>query len=157
MLQPQRRYYLLVILGLQTAAAFGTDWPVLSLADAIERALKRHAAIPAAEAKRQSAEGLALQSRARPNPAFTFQMENWRFDASPAFRPGNDVDWFAFVSQRIEAGGKRAKRADVGRQNASLAELELDLLKWNVRQEVRRAYYRGVAGSAAASDNNRKQ
>jgi len=144
MLQLPRHSYLLILSGLWITPAFGEDSPILSLADAIEKALNRHAAIPAADAKRQSAEGLAVQNRFRPNPTFTFQMENWRFDGLPAFRPGYDVDWFAFVSQSVEAGGKRARRADVGKQSTGLATLELELVKWNVRQEVRQAYYRAL-------------
>ena len=142
---------------LTASSTLGADLPVLTLADAVEGALSRHAIIPAAQAKLHSAEGLAVQARAHPNPAFTFQMENWRFEGSPAFQPAQDVDWFAYVSQRIETGGKRAKRTEVGKQNTGLAALELELLKWNVRQEVRRAYYRALLAQkrlAMMTENN---
>lgn len=143
-MQLSKHYHWFLLGGLLTVPAFGADLPALNLADAIERALSRHAVIAAAQARLHSAEGLVVQARAHPNPAFTFQMENWRFTGSPVFQPGQDVDWFAFVSQRVETGGKRARRTDVGRQNTGLAALELELVKWNVRQEVRRAYYRAL-------------
>ncbi len=130
--------------GLLVTSALGADLPILNLADAVARALNRRAAIPAAEARLRGAEGLTAQARAHPNPALTFQMENWRFGGSPEFQPADDVDYFAYVSQRIETGGKRARRTDVGTQNTGLAALELRLLKWNIRQEVRRAFYRAL-------------
>jgi outer membrane protein, heavy metal efflux system len=143
-LQLPKHYRWLLLSGLLTVPALAADLPVLSLTEALERALSRHALIAAAESRLRSAEGLVVQARAHPNPAFTFQMENWRFEGAPAFQPAQDVDWFAFVSQRIETGGKRARRTDAGKQNTGLAALELELLKWNVRQEVRRAYYRAL-------------
>jgi cobalt-zinc-cadmium efflux system outer membrane protein len=143
-LQLSKHYHWLFLGALLAMPTLGADLPVLSLADAVERALSRHAVITAAEARVHSTEGQLVQARAHPNPAFTFQMENWRFSGSPAFQPAQDVDWFAYVSQRVETGGKRARRTDVGRQNTGLAALELELVKWNVRQEVRRAYYRAL-------------
>ena len=140
----QQHLQFLTLSGLLTASTLGADLPVLNLADAVGRALNRRAAIPAAEARLRGTEGLTAQARAHPNPAFTFQMENWRFGGSPEFQPADDVDYFAYLSQRIETGGKRARRTDVGKQNTGLAALELRLLKWNIRQEVRRAYYRAL-------------
>ena len=140
----QQHFQILTLGGFLTASTLGADLPVLNLADAVGRALNRRAAIPAAEARLRSAESLTAQARAHPNPAFTFQMENWRFGGSPEFQPADDVDYFAYLSQRIETSGKRARRTDVGKQNSGLAALELRLLKWNIRQEVRRAYYRAL-------------
>ena len=119
----------------------GADWPVLSLREAIERALNRHAAIGAAEARLESTHGLLQQARVYPNPAFVFQLENWRFGGLPTFQPSQDLDVFAYVSQRIETSGKRDRRTGVGLQNTEQAALELQWRTWNIRQEVRRAYY----------------
>ena len=81
------------------------------------------------------------QARIHPNPTFVFQLENWRFGGLPAFQPSQDLDVFVYVSQRIETSGKRARRTGVGLQTTELAALELQWRRWNVRQEVRRAYY----------------
>ncbi len=132
---------ILALCGFSSRGALGADWPVLSLREAIERALNRHAAIGAAEARLESTHGLLQQARVHPNPSFIFQLENWRFGGVPAFQPSQDLDVFAYVSQRIETAGKRDRRTGVGQQNTELAALELQWRRWNIRQEVRRAYY----------------
>jgi cobalt-zinc-cadmium efflux system outer membrane protein len=132
---------LLAAIFLSIRVALGAEWPVLSLKEAVERALNRHAAITAAEARLESTHGLLQQARLYPNPSLIFQLENWRFGGVPAFQPSQDLDVFAYVSQRIETAGKRARRTEVGQQNTELAALELQWRRWSIRQDVRRAYY----------------
>jgi cobalt-zinc-cadmium efflux system outer membrane protein len=135
---------LMGLCGLTIGGAVGADWPVLSLSEALERALNRHASISAAEARLESTQGLLQQAGFHPNPTFVFQLENWRFGGSPAFQPAQDLDVFAYVSHRIETSGKRARRTGVGLQTTEVAALELQWRRWNVRQEVRRAYYEAL-------------
>src|SRR5687767_6879622 len=70
--------------GLAIGGALGSDWPILGLSEAVERALNRHASIGAAEARLESTQGLLQQARFHPNPTFVFQLENWRFGGLPA-------------------------------------------------------------------------
>lgn len=125
---------------------------------AVERALSRHAALEAAAAGVEGVQSLVRQAGLRPNPAFSFQSENWRFGGSPGFQPGRELDLFAYLSQPIETASKRERRLSAVREEGKLAELEREGLSWRIRQEVKRAFWTaaGAARQAQLLADNRR-
>jgi outer membrane protein TolC len=117
----------------------------LTLDAAVERALARHGAVAGAAARIPGAEALVRQAGLAGNPTFILQMENWRFTGNPGFRPGHDLDLFAYLTQPFQINDKRARRIDAARQDSRLAEIELALTRWKVRQDVRRAFWTALA------------
>ena len=137
------------------AAEFPSE---LTLAQAVERALARHAALEAAAAGVQGVQSLVRQAGLRPNPALSFQSENWRFSGSPGFQPGRELDVFAYLSQPIETASKRERRLSAAREDGKIAELEREGLSWRIRQEVKRAFWTatGAARQAQLLADNRR-
>ena len=111
----------LVPIGTAAGAEMGES---LTLDKAVEQALSHHQAIQAAKARVTGTEGLRLQAGFRPNPELFLQTENWRFTGVPGFQVGQDLDAFAYVSQPLETGGKRALRVAAAQQDLKIAELE---------------------------------
>lgn len=137
----------LVALMLFAAAVQAEQSPVpadLTVAQAVDIALSRHAGLQAAAARLRGAAGLESQAALRPNPEFFVQSENWRFAGNPGFRPLEELDLFAYVAQPVERGAKRLRRAELARQDTRIAALELEALRWKVRQDVRQSFLRGV-------------
>jgi outer membrane protein, heavy metal efflux system len=131
------------------ALLLGTTWTFsqgirLDLAEALQKAAVNHPAIKAAGARIASAEGLLQQARLKPNPSLSFQSENWRMDGAPAFRPGQELDTFLYLSQPLETGGKRSRRSDEAQKEIALARAEQEALQWKIRQEVRLAFQRAL-------------
>ena len=117
---------------------------LLTLDKAVEQALTHHQAIQAAKARVTGTEGLRLQAGFRPNPELFLQTENWRFTGDPGFQIGQDLDAFAYVSQPLETGGKRALRVAAAQQDLKIAELEKQAIEWRIRQDVRQAFLRAL-------------
>ncbi|MDR3615932.1 MAG: TolC family protein [Candidatus Obscuribacterales bacterium] len=53
-----------------------------------------------------------------------------------------------YITQQFQTAGKRSKKMDVARANYGLAELQLDALRFNVHNRVRRAYAELAAAEA---------
>ena len=117
----------------------------LDIGRAVEVALSKHAALQAAEERVRGSAGIEQQAGLRPNPEFSFQTENWRAWGTPSFSPASDLDVFAFVSQPLEARGKRSRRIELAAQDRKLMELESRALRWKIRQDVRQAFLRALA------------
>ncbi len=116
----------------------------LTVDRAVELALAGHATLQAAAARVRGVAGLESQAALRPNPEIFLQSENWRFAGNPGFRPLQELDLFAYVAQPVERGGKRFLRTELARRDARIAEVELEALRWKVRQDVRQAFLRGL-------------
>jgi outer membrane protein, heavy metal efflux system len=116
----------------------------LSLAQAVDLALAGHPSIQAASARIRGTAGLQTQAGLRRNPELFVQTENWRFAGDPGFRPMQDLDFYAYLAQPVERGGKRMLRTEAARLDAQVAGLELEGLQWKIRQEVRLAFLRGL-------------
>ncbi len=119
---------------------------VLLVNQAIEIALQRHGEIEASQAAIDGSQGAIRQASYSPNPTVHFQTENWRFTGTPGFSPGRDLDIFAFVTQTIETGGKKQRRVDFAEADRQIAEMERKAVQWKIRQDVKKAYLRVVAG-----------
>ncbi len=115
--------------------------PALDLKSAVQTALERHPLLAAGGARIVSARGIEIQASLRPNPRAYLQTENWRFRGSPEFRPSNDVDTFAYVSQLFETGGKRQRRTDLAAAAVRRSELDRELIARQVAGRVKIAYW----------------
>ena len=142
---------LIMLMASVVQAAQGPPARQLDMERAVEIAMGSHAALQAAAVRVRSTAGLELQAGLRPNPEFSFQTENWRSWGTPDFSASRDLDIFAYVSQPIEARGKRARRLEVSTQERRLAELELKALQWRIRQGVRQAFLRALAAQRQLS------
>lgn len=131
------------------AASTAAGETVLTLRDAVMRALEFHPLVAAGRERVAGAEGLRRQSALRPNPSFNFQGENIRFSGPPAFPYWNATDTFAFVSQTFETAGKRERRLEAATAGLTRAELELELLRRQIAARVKQAYW-AAAGSRRA-------
>jgi outer membrane protein TolC len=72
------------------------------------------------------------------------QSENLRPYGGDSFNPNREIDAFAYLSQPLELGGKRARRVDVAAANERRAELERGLLERQIAARVRQSYWTAV-------------
>jgi cobalt-zinc-cadmium efflux system outer membrane protein len=120
----------------------------LSEQAAVEIALARRNELAAAKHAIAVSAGAVSQAGLRQNPTLSVQTENWRFTGEPGFSAGRDLDFFAFVSQPIETGGKRDRRVELGRLGQATAETAARAKEFRIRQNVRRAYWNARACDA---------
>jgi cobalt-zinc-cadmium efflux system outer membrane protein len=113
----------------------------LSLAEAVERALRAHPLLEGAGARIAASEGLRLQAGLRPNPRFTLQGENFRPYGGDRFEPSREIDTFAFVTQSFELGHKRGRRVEAASTEVRRGELERELLRKQIAGRVRQSYW----------------
>ncbi len=132
---------ILAIFSGQAMAQSGSEW---TLEQCLSAAMSKHRGIQAAATHLSGVEGLKLQATLRPNPEAILQTENWRFTGDPGFRPGSDLDVYAYVMQPLERGGKRAARVESALQESKVAELELKVVEWRIRQDVKRSFIRAL-------------
>ncbi len=117
---------------------------------AVEEALRNHNALASASAHITASEGLRVQAGLKPNPRLFLQTENTRFNRTPPFRYGKETDNFAYLSQVIEAGGKRKRRIDAANENVIGNELALESLRTQVASRVLSAYWAAVGAEHLA-------
>jgi outer membrane protein, heavy metal efflux system len=113
----------------------------LSLETAIEMARRTHPLLQASAQRVSAAEFGVVQARLRPNPRLYLQTENWRAWGSPPLDAADQIDTYAYLSQPLETGGKRASRTALARASAHRAELERELVERLVVAHVKRAYW----------------
>jgi cobalt-zinc-cadmium efflux system outer membrane protein len=112
--------------------------------DAVALALERNANLTAASARVVAAEGLRVQAGLKPNPRLILQSENARIAGSLPFAYAQDTDNFGYVSQVLEAGGKRQSRIDLASQNVQASNLTLGAQRTQVAARVLTAYWTAV-------------
>jgi outer membrane protein, heavy metal efflux system len=118
---------------------------------AVALALEKNAGMAAASARVSAAEGLRTQAGLKPNPRFILQSENARLAGSSPFRYSQDTDNFAYVTQVLEAGGKRQSRVDLASQNVRLNELSLASRRAQLGAGVLSAYWVAAGAQRLAS------
>jgi cobalt-zinc-cadmium efflux system outer membrane protein len=132
-------------IGFWLIAPLAAQFPArLTVEEAVRRAEANHAALAAARARVDIADGLLRQAGVHPNPVLAVLTENWRFYGTPDFAPADDLDITAALRQTFETGGKRDRRVAVARQDGTVASLERDAVAWELRQAVRRAFLRAL-------------
>jgi outer membrane protein TolC len=113
----------------------------LTSTTAVQRALANNQLLAAGDARISSLEGLLIQSAARPNPRFFFQIENLRAWQQPGFRLADGTDTFFYLSQVVETAGKRSRRLQAAETNLTRGLMERELAAYQLKSRVRQAYW----------------
>lgn len=117
------------------AAASATGAPPLSLAQAVETALRLNPQLRAAGLELEAIQGSVMQAGALPNPSVDFQQEDTR--------PETRVTTFQ-LSQPIELGGKRAARIELAERSRAVARADLDARLAEVRAATVQAFFEAL-------------
>jgi cobalt-zinc-cadmium efflux system outer membrane protein len=131
---------LTIVLSVLLAPALVAD-RAMTPEDAVALALERNANLAAASGRVVAAEGLRVQAGLKPNPRLVLQSENARITGSSPFRYEQDTDNFGYVSQVLEAGGKRQSRIDLASRNVHASQLSLGAQRTQVAARVLAAYW----------------
>jgi cobalt-zinc-cadmium efflux system outer membrane protein len=123
----------------------------LTLAGAVSQALTSNPQMDAAAARVGAAEGLRLQAGLSPNPRLILQRENAPAVGNQAYSYLRDADWYAFMAQIIETGGKRHRRVELATENLRRSELERQLQRQRIISRVSTAYW-AAAGALRVRD-----
>ena len=134
---------LVAVVALLSASVVGAQHSAgLSLQEAIAQAETSPLARQAQD-RIDEAHGLVLQAGLRPNPRLFLQSEDlqpWSHD----FDFPNTTEDYAYASQTLELGGKRAGRLDVAQATLRQTEAERDLLRQQIAGRVASAYWSAV-------------
>lgn len=123
----------------------------LSVREAVDRALRNHPELSAAQSRVEAQQGIRLQAGKTYNPTFNFQWENLRAWQSPGYRAWQESDIFGFLQQQWELFGKRQRRVEQASAQMRVAELERELARRQVALRVKAAYWRAVASQRRVS------
>lgn len=107
----------------------------LSLAQAVETALRLSPQLRAAGLELEATEGLVIQAGALPNPTVGFQQEDTR--------PGTRVTTVE-LSQPIELGGKRAARIELAQRSRAVAQADVDARLAEIRAATVQAFFESL-------------
>lgn len=116
----------------------------LTLEDCWSRARDNHPLLGAARKRFEGAEQIRQFAGVRPNPTLTYQSENWRAWGRPSFNFMNEIDLFVFATQRIETAGKAGYRRELASREAASAEIEIDVVRKQLWQEITAKYWRAL-------------
>ena len=121
----------------------------LSLHQAIEEGLRSPAALVYQGQADQTA-ALIKQAKLRPNPRLFLQSEDLRpWDSN--FSMADDSESYIYAGQTVELAGKRSKRMEFARANASRALAMVALQRQQLAARIANAYW-SFAGAKAAVD-----
>ncbi len=126
----------LTLLELSVPAPCGAQ-SRLSLQEAVDTAFRSRALLKAEAERVAAAEGRQRQAGLIPNPDFQFGNENLR----PGQTYTRDVDTLAYVTWPLDILGKRGERVAFAKQTVGRTEAELELVRRQVTQSVRLAYW----------------
>jgi len=116
----------------------------LSLSQSFERADSFNKEIVSAKWNLPSAKAAVRSAGAIPNPQLLVQTG---FGHSFAFLFTGQTQQYG-LTQQLQTAGKRSKKIALARANYGLAELQLDALRFDVHNRVRRAYSEMAAAEA---------
>lgn len=116
---------------------------VLTLQEAIDKALENTPRLKSAHAARGSSLGLRSQAGVLPNPEAWVQADN--ISGRGPYRGFNSSEIAAGVSQVIELGGKRSRRQQVAEQDLRLSDYALESERLDVIRDVTLAYIGVIA------------
>lgn len=120
----------------------------LTLDQAISTALARNPEVLAAQTQMEAARGRTLQLKSRPEPQVAASVEGVPLPGLK--KEGDEVEVHFGVEQAFEYPGKRALRAEIGREGEDMAAAELDRVRLLLTARVKRAYWRSVFAAGAA-------
>jgi cobalt-zinc-cadmium efflux system outer membrane protein len=123
----------------------GSDEPkdLLTLKQALALALLKHPDLASYSLEVRAREARALQSGVLPNPALEIEVDNWGGNKDLGGFDGAETT--IAISQLIELGGKRAKRAQVASLERDIAQWDYQSKRLDVLKEVRKSFITALA------------
>lgn len=116
--------------------------------DVVANALETHPLVVAARERRVAAEGSFTDAGRWSNPVLQMTGENLRLGADD-FQASQEGEWFVFVSQLIETGGRRGHRKRAAESDVRIATLDLRIVEREVLHRIKVAYQNAVAAQEA--------
>lgn len=110
----------------------------LTLAQALDAALKNNPELSASRFELTAAQARILQATKRPNPEISLELEN--FAGSGEARGTDALESTLAFSQVVELGGKRALRQSIAEADSDLVTLDLRAQQLDLLAEVTRRY-----------------
>ncbi|MEQ8300714.1 MAG: TolC family protein [Hyphomonas sp.] len=120
---------------------------ILTIQEAVARALERGPASAAAAARLQAADANVDQARALPNPELAVEGEN--FLGTGQYRSFESLETTFSVSQTVEIGGKRGARVRAAEADRTAAQYGLSATELGLAKQVKFAFTEAVAAEAA--------
>lgn len=143
----KRPFVLAVAAALAFIPALSAQESGLTLDQAVETALARNPEVLAARARIDAARGRTLQLKSRPEPQAAASIEGVPIPGLK--KEGDQVEVHLGIEQAFEYPGKRALRADIGRQGEDMAAAELDRVRLLLTARVKRTYWSAAFAGAA--------
>jgi outer membrane protein TolC len=119
----------------------------LTLEKAVEIAMDRNPEVLAARTRVDAARGRTLQLRSRPEPQVLASVEGVPIPGLK--KEGDQVEIHLGIEQAFEYPGKRALRAEIGRQGEDVAAAELDRVRLLLTARVKKTYWTAAFAGAA--------
>ena len=116
---------------------------VLTLSDAIEKALAASPRLKSAAAQLEAAKGAEDQAGAWPNPEFEFEAEDIAGSGNLSGVNGAEITYG--IAQELEIGGKVSSRSEAAKQGVMLGQYGQTMERYNLIRDVEIAYYNAVA------------
>lgn len=137
----------ILIIGISPVLLPGQQ--TLSLHQAVEEGLRSPAAL-AYQGQADQTAALIQQAKLRPNPRLFLQSEDLRpWDSN--FSMAENSESYVYAGQLIELDGKRGKRLDFAKSNASRAQATLSIQRQQLASRIANAYWSFAAASAAVA------
>ena len=111
---------------------------LLTIENAIERALEFTPNLQSAASRMDAAQGAQLQASLLPNPELAFEAEN--FSGNDDFGGTNSAEYTLSLNQKIELGGKRGTRKQAAQALYAVAQEGLSIERLNIIKDVHSAY-----------------
>lgn len=121
---------------------------VLTIDDAVARALEAAPLLRASQEGLRAADGAYRQAGARPNPELLIEAEN--FAGSGDFNGVGGAEFSYSLGQQIERGGKRRARRAVAGADRDIAGLAFERTRLDIIFAVEAAFIEAVAADAGA-------
>ncbi len=125
---------------------YSTD-PVLTLPDAIKKAVEASPRLRSAKAGLDAARGAEDQAGYWSNPEFAFEAEN--IAGSGQFSRADSAEYTYGLSQKVELGGKRSARKNIARAKHEAARTNLQAERLNLARDTHIAYSSVLAEAEA--------
>jgi outer membrane protein, heavy metal efflux system len=119
----------------------------LSLAQAVDQAIRQRPEIRAAASRARAGEALRQQSKALVNPRLVLQSEDLR---ASNFAFGKDDETYGYIFQHFETSGARGAREALASADLGLRELDSEQVRREIGFRVRRAYWAALAAEVTS-------
>lgn len=116
---------------------------VLTLSDAIQKALDTSPRLKSATAGVDAAKGAQDHAGAWPNPEFEFEAEDIGGSGNLSGINGAEITYG--IAQEIEIGGKVSSRSEAAKQGVMLGQYGMAIERLNLIRDVEIAYHKAVA------------